>query len=172
MLKVITDEVHPFFVAVTVATPTIGTAVVLLANVQPGMLEVTPVPDAKPSAAELVTLQLQLVTGSAFVAKFTAPCTVPGHAVISVTCVITGVALIVISKLSTTDEQPSFVAITSIVPVISEPVVLFGAVKMMSPLPLAAIPIAVLSLVHAYVTPVSAGVVVSPMFTLAPGQKV
>ena len=69
MLKVITELTHPFLVAVTVATPTIGNAVVLLANVQPGMFDITPVPDAKPSAAELVTLQLQLVTGSAFVAK-------------------------------------------------------------------------------------------------------
>jgi hypothetical protein len=170
MLKVITEVAHPFLVAVTVATPTIGDAVVFDANVQPGILSVVPVPDANPNEAKFVTLQLQVVTGSAFVAKLIVLCTVAGQAIISVTCVITGVALMVKSKLSVTELQPSLVAMISIVPTMSDPVVLFGAVKMMSPLPLVAMPIDALSFVHAYVTPVKAGVVVIGILIDAPGQ--
>src|SRR5688500_2838996 len=69
MLKVITEVAQLFFVALTVTTPTIGEFVLFAANVQPGMLSVLPVPEARPKAAKLVTLQLQLVTGSALVAK-------------------------------------------------------------------------------------------------------
>src|SRR5688572_9057870 len=73
MVKVITEVAQPFLIAVTVATPTIGMAVLFGSNVHPGMLSVVPVPEARPSAAAFVTLQLQLVTGSAFVAKLIVP---------------------------------------------------------------------------------------------------
>ena len=95
---------------------------------------------------------------------------VPGHAVISDTCTSSGLGLIVISKLSATDVQPSLVAVTAMVAVISEPVKLLGAVKVMLPVPLAAMPTAVLVLVHAKVAPVTDGVVLKGMLTGSPAQ--
>jgi hypothetical protein len=87
------------------------------------------------------------------------------------TCVTSGVGLIVIVKVSTTLLQPSLVAITSIVPTMSEPVKLAGAVNNISPLPDAGIPIAVFVFVQANVAPVIAGVVVNGMLMLVPAQK-
>ena len=58
MLNDIGALVQLFFVAVAVATPVISVPVLLAANVQPGMLSVTSLPLARPSAAKFVTLQL------------------------------------------------------------------------------------------------------------------
>src|ERR1700755_323028 len=87
------------------------------------------------------------------------------------TCVTSGVGLIVIVNVSTALLQPSFVAITSIVPTMSAPVMLAGAVNNISPLPDAGMPVAVLVFVHATVAPLIDGVVVSGILMLVPAQK-
>ena len=53
----------------------------------------------------------------------------------------------------------------------SEPVKFAGAVKMMSPFPADAMPIAVLVFVHANVAPLIDGVVVNGILILVPAQK-
>src|SRR5688500_6391382 len=94
----------------------------------------------------------------------------PGQTVISGFWVMMLSGEIVMSKLTTALTHPSLVAVTSIVPVMSLPVLLAGAVKIISPLPEAEIPIEVLSLVHESTEP--ATLLLSGMLTGVPGQKV
>ena len=85
--------------------------------------------------------------------KFTASVAAPLHFVWSTGLSTVGVGLTVIVKVDGTPGQPVEVGVTVIVPVIGAFVALVAVNEAISPVPLAAKPIAVLSFVQLYVTP-------------------
>ena len=114
-------------------------------------------------------LFVQLNVEPVFTTKAPTLMVAPGQTLMLLFCVMILSGLMVITNVSAAEEQPSLLAITLSVPVIAVPVLLAGAVKIMSPLPLADIPIAGLLLVHARVEPDT--LLFNGMLTLVPGQK-
>ena len=142
MVKLIGVPPHAPF-SVTVIVPVIADPVVFAAALKLAMLP-------EPLAASPINVLefVQLTDAPVLTANAPTVISSPGQAVMLAFWVITLSGLIVMSKVSAALVQPSLVAVTLIVPLIAEPVLFAGAVKMMSPVPLAAMPIAVLVFVQ------------------------
>ena len=126
----------------------------------------------EPLAARPIAILLfvQVTEAPVFTEKLPTLILSVGHTLISGFCVMTLSGLIVIVKEPDELVQPSLVAVKLMVPTIAEPVLFVGAVKIRSPLPEAAMPIAVLLFVHEKVDP--ATLLVNGMLIDAPGQNV
>ena len=120
--------VQLFLVPVTERFAIIGVLPVLVAAVNAAML---PDPLARRLIAVLLFVQLNVTPGSAFEVKLINGIGSPEQTTIDVTELTTGVVLIVIEKvlaLAPTLAQLFLVAVTTIVPTKSVPVLLAGAV--------------------------------------------
>jgi hypothetical protein len=125
----------------------------------------------EPEAARPIEVLLFVQVTEAPVLTLNAPTLIrsPEHTLIFDFCVMILSGRMVIVKLIAEPEHELCVPITLIVPTRAAPVVLVGAVNMISPLPLAEIPIAVLVFVHASVAPGT--LLVKGMLIAVPGQK-
>lgn len=128
MVKVLTGPKHPFFVPVTLIVLTKGELVVLTAAVKLGM--VAPLPEAARLVPVLSLVQLKVTPDPAFDPKAIAATVPPEHTVTLEIAFTIGVGLMVIVKLfafAPALTHPLRVAITSITPTMSDPVLFAGA---------------------------------------------
>ena len=164
IVKVIGDPAQvPFSLTVIVATrgePEVFTAA-LKSAIVPDPLAASPID---------VLLFVQVTVAPVLVVKAPTLIRSPEHTTMFGFWVIILSGLIVMVNSSAALTHPSFVAVTLMFPTISDPVLLAGDVKMISPFPVVAIPIDVLSFVHARVEPATFDV--SGMLTAVPGQNV
>ena len=126
-------------------------------------------PDPLAARPMAVLLLVQVTDAPVFTLKAPTLIVSPGHTLMFDFCEIILSGLMVITNTSAALVHPSLLARTLIVPLIADPVLFDGAVNMMSPLPVAEIPIAVFVLVHDKVDPLT--LLDNGMLTLDPGQK-
>ena len=171
IVNTIAGPAQVFFVPVTLIVPTIGVPVVFTAAVNAAML---PAPLATRLIKGFVLVQLKVTPPETILEENgIAAMLAPEHTTTLVTAATTGVGLIVMVKvfmLTPALVQLLAMADTVIVPTISAPVLLTGAVPVILPLPEAARPIEVFEFAQLMVAPTT--LVVNGMLMASPGQKV